>query len=364
MTVRTYNVLNINSNHQLEMSESTLLSNSHIGKICICYLRHSTTAQKSLEEQKTFIVNHVKNTNYDYMIIFSCEGSGWRVNNLNNLKDFKRMSKFIPKLRGTLYPNIPLEIFIYDVSRFMRNVLVASKFINDIFDPNNCTIHSIIDNKIWNKDSKNRIDFLNELVSAESHSVLLSTKMKNNVKHRKKLGHDVGGVKFGYEFYRNKNNIMKKRKNQNEQNILGFIKKRYNNKSIYFKTSTFSKKRENLYKPICELLNSQHLLKRNKKWNSYMVHRIINSNELSDVKECELNITLKDNWIQCDYCDKWRKVTLEYSKKFNNNDFFECSDIPCMNCNIPEENYNGDDEMDICIPIQSKIEHELENLTI
>ena len=112
-----------------------------------------------------------------------------------------------------------------------------------IFDPNNCTIHSIIDNKTWNKDSKNRIDFLNELVSAEANSVLLSSKMKNNVKHRKRLGHMVGGVKFGYEFYRNSNNIMKKRKNEKEQNILGFIKKRYNSKSIYFKTSSFLKKK-------------------------------------------------------------------------------------------------------------------------
>ena len=95
-----------------------------------------------------------------------------------------------------------------------------------------------------------------------------------------------------------------------------------------------------------------------------MIHRIINSNNLSDVKECDLNIQIKDNWIQCDYCGKWRKVTLEYFDKFNNNEFFECSDIPCMNCNIPEENYNADDELDICIPIKTSIENQLENLII
>ena len=35
-----------------------------------------------------------------------------------------------------------------------------------------------------------------------------------------------------------------------------------------------------------------------------------------------------------------------------------------MNCNIPEENYNADDELDICIPIKTSIENQLENLII
>ena len=56
-------------------------------------------------------------------------------------------------------------------------MLIASKFINDIFDPNNCMIHSVIDKK-WTKDSIDRIDFLRELVESEKYSVLLSKKIK------------------------------------------------------------------------------------------------------------------------------------------------------------------------------------------
>ena len=59
---------------------------------------------------------------------------------------------------------------------FMRNVLIATKFINEVFDPYDCTIYSIIDNKVWDKNNRNRIEFLQELVEAEKFSILLSIK--------------------------------------------------------------------------------------------------------------------------------------------------------------------------------------------
>ena len=49
------------------------------------------------------------------------------------------------------FKEFEIKIYIYDVSRFMRNIQIATKFINDVFDPYDCTIYSIIDNKVWDK---------------------------------------------------------------------------------------------------------------------------------------------------------------------------------------------------------------------
>ena len=118
-----------------------------------------------------------------------------------------------------------IRVYIYDVSRFMRDVLIATKFISEVFEPNNCDIHSIIDKRVWNKDNNNKLDFLRELIESEAYSVLLSNKMKINSKNRKQMGNHIGGITFGYERYKNNSNLMKLRKNNSEQKILGYIKK-------------------------------------------------------------------------------------------------------------------------------------------
>ena len=149
--------------------------------LCIGYARKSTTKQKSISEQIDEINNKAKLDGFKYTIIFHYEGSGWNINNINKLQGFNDMVKFIK-----YFKDFDIHIYIYDVSRFMRNVLIATKFINDIFDKYNCTIHSIIDNKVWDKNNRNRIEFLQELIEAEKFSILLSDKMKKNVIKRKK----------------------------------------------------------------------------------------------------------------------------------------------------------------------------------
>ena len=191
--------------------------------ICFGYVRQSTRLQKSLQEQISEIKKQAFKDNYKYVVIFSCKGSGWKINNINQLKDFKLMCKLLPKLKEYNFSNI--RVYIYDVSRFMRNVLIATKFISEVFEPNNCDIHSIIDKRVWNKDNNNKLDFLRELIESEAYSVLLSNKMKINSKNRKQMGNHIGGITFGYERYKNNSNLMKLRKNNSEQKILGYIKK-------------------------------------------------------------------------------------------------------------------------------------------
>ena len=187
--------------------------------ISIGYARKSTNNQKSISEQITEIKKKAKEDGNKYMVIFHYEGSGWNINNINKMSGFINMVKFVK-----YFKDFDIKIYIYDVSRFMRNVLIATKFINDVFDPYNCTIYSIIDNKVWDKNNRNRIEFLQELVEAEKFSILLSDKMKKNVSHRKRLGHHIGSAQFGYEKFK-LNKVSKIRRNKFEQSILGYIKK-------------------------------------------------------------------------------------------------------------------------------------------
>ena len=360
MSKNTYIVYDLIKNTKNILSEDSIKSYyNNLDSFCFGYARQSTSYQNSIEEQIYHIKRKAKEKNFKNIIMFTCIGSGWNVNNLSKLSDFKKMTRIIPYFH-IRYNSI--TIFIYDVSRFMRNVLIATEFINKIFDPFNCTIHSIIDNKIWDKNNNNRIDFLRELIEAEAHSVLLSNKMKNNIKNRRNLGHHIGGTKFGYEKYRDHNLIMKVRKNNREQNILGYIKKKYNKEK-------FSKKNKKIFESICDVLNSQGLYKRSKEWNYKMIDRIVKSKELDKVENCDLEISNNNfrNWIQCDTCDKWRCLNSTYYDMWKSKILFECENIPCLNCNIPEESYQGDDEMDVTmnhLNISNDISNEIKNLMI
>jgi len=326
MNTKQYNLYDSNNNlYQVSLNDILNCNN-----ICFGYVRQSTQQQKSLEEQIFEIKKQAFIDNYDFVIIFSCKGSGWKINNINKLKDFKLMCKLFSTLKVNNFGDI--RLYIYDVSRFMRNVLIATKFINDVFEPNNCEIHSIIDNRKWNNNSNNKLDFLRELIESESYSVLLSNKMKINSQNRKQKGNHIGGIKFGYERYKNNSKIMKLRKNNKEQQILGYIKKRKHELDVVSK--------KYLYTSLCHNLNSNKLYKRNKKWNYNMINRIVKSN-LSNIEECNLTNQKNDDWIQCDICDKWRKIPTKLFSILSLKNNFSCEDVQCLNCNIPEEIYKS-----------------------
>lgn len=305
---------------------------SNYNSICYGYVRQSTTKQKSIDEQIHEITKKAFADNFQYVIIFKVKCSAWDPIKINNNIEFKNMLKLIKKLSEYKYEQY---VYIYDVSRFMRNVLMAAKFINEIFDPYNCKIVSLIDNKVWDKDNTNRNDFMQELVNAESSSTLLSKKIKNNVKLRKEAGHHIGGIKYGYESYRRKG-IRKLRQNNYEQKILGYIKL----KKSQCKEKYYSKK---YLGTIAKALNYKRIYKRNAMWTPSMIRTIMTGN-LSNVKAYEFKDDDNlDNWLQCESCRKWRKVNEKYYKKYYSKKF-NCEYIPCLNCNIPEEKYSSESE--------------------
>jgi DNA invertase Pin-like site-specific DNA recombinase len=316
-------------------------------EICFGYARQSTINQKSISEQITEIKEKAYRDGYDYAVIFTYKGSGWNIHNINKMKQFNEMIKLIKYLN-----DFDIHIYIYDISRFMRNVLIATKFINDVFDPYNCTIHSIIDNKVWDKNNRNRIEFLQGLVEAEKFAVQLSDKIKKNIKYRKTQGHHIGKAKFGYERFK-VNNIYKIRENNVEQNILGYIKK-----EIGCKRFKSYKHNRYHYNKICDKLNYNNLLKRGKEWNIKMLEYVV-FNNMDRVVPSELNIKNEtDYWIQCDECDKWRKLPYNSFFELKDKMIFNCNDTRLLNCNIPEESYTNSIENTI------DIENGIDNLTL
>jgi DNA invertase Pin-like site-specific DNA recombinase len=300
--------------------------------LCIGYARKSTKNQTSISEQIDKIKIKAKSDGFKYVLVFHYEGSGWNINNIKKLQGFNSMIKFIKD-----FSNLNIHIYIYDVSRFMRNVLVATKFLNDVFDKYNCTIHSIIDNKVWDKNDRNRIDFIQELVQAEKFSILLSDKMKQNIIKRKSDGEHIGKAKFGYEKFKF-NKISKIRRNKYEQSILGYIKK-----EISDKTFKNYKVRRLHYNKICNRLNDNNFLKRGESWDINKLKYVIKNN-LNYVITSDLNIhqedTETDNWLQCDKCNKWRKLPLDKYYSLKDNMLFFCGETHILNCNIPEEVYH------------------------
>ena len=299
---------------------------------CIGYARKSTNNQKSISEQITEVKKKAKEDGKKYIVIFHYEGSGWNINNINNMSGFTNMVKFVK-----YFKEFDIKIYIYDVSRFMRNVLIATKFINDVFDPYDCTIYSIIDNKVWDKNNRNRIEFLQELVEAEKFSILLSDKMKKNVIHRKRLGHHIGSARFGYEKFK-LNKISKIRRNKHEQSILGYIKK----ETVGKKYKNFKDKR-NHYNKICKRLNYGDYLKRGKYWDINKLNYVVKNN-LQYVVECDLNFNDTDYWLQCETCNKWIKVNYDDYHELKDNMMFYCKDINKNGCN-PNNDKDNMNEM-------------------
>ena len=318
-------------------------------EVCFGYARQSTVNQKSISEQITEIKEKAHQDGYDYVVIFTYKGSGWNIHNINKMTQFNEMVKLIKYLN-----DFDIHIYIYDISRFMRNVLIATKFINDVFDPYNCTIYSIIDDKVWDKNNRNRIEFLQGLVEAEKFAVQLSDKMKNNIKYRKSKGHHIGKARFGYERFKFKN-IYKTRPNSIEQNILGYIKKEISGKQFY----SYTNKRYH-YNQICNKLNYHNLLKRGKKWSIKKLDYVIKNN-MNNIKPNDLNITIQpdtDYWLQCDECNKWRKLPFDIFYELKDKMVFKCDDTRFLNCNIPEENYNN------TIDNTTDIENGIGNITL
>lgn len=284
---------------------------------CIGYARVSTPEQKSLNAQISELKRYAETLGYKSMIVFRVEGSAWSVNSIYKMKSFNEM---IHLLECSCIDTV----FINDISRFMRNTLIASKFLNEVFVPNNCRIYSIIDNVIWDHNRLNQTKFMDVILQSEKSSTLLSEKMKKSANYRARLGNHVGGIKYGYKRI-DHGGIKKLVKCDKESKVLGYIKNLRG--ASYYPD----------YKNICKKLNDMGIQKRNREFTPGMVRDICKTKEYEESEENDsTGLGSYDNWIQCDRCNKWRKITENIYNRFKDNTFY-CENIECMNCNIPQE---------------------------
>ena len=72
-------VHNLNSNQITTINTSYKLKGLINNKTCIGYTRQSTSSQKSISGQIDEIKNKAKIANFNFIIIFQCKGSGWKV---------------------------------------------------------------------------------------------------------------------------------------------------------------------------------------------------------------------------------------------------------------------------------------------
>lgn len=100
-------------------------------------------------------------------------------------------------------------IFVYDVSRFSRNIQHALNLLDDL-TKKGVSIYSVSENIDYGS-AAGRNHFRMQLCASTYFSDLLSQKVKASIAYRKNRGDYIGGVKYGYETKRVGNKTTKVR---------------------------------------------------------------------------------------------------------------------------------------------------------
>lgn len=135
-----------------------------------------------------------------------------------------------------------IHLIFLRVDRFSRCFQKAFEIIDKIIPAKNITLHFVEENIQYNKDSTQGVRQLlvEALMKAHNESHNLSRRLKDINAHKKRLGNELGSAPYGMKIV-NVNNIRKKIVNEEESNMIEFIKKIYdikefnNNKSISFR---------------------------------------------------------------------------------------------------------------------------------
>jgi len=122
---------------------------------------------------------------------FTDVGSG---RNVDKLREFKDMVSRMPK--GTC-------VMIYSVSRFGRNLEQVQGYLNALHE-RSCYVYSVSDGLSSFEDR-----FLELVEQAQQESAALSRTIRESINRRRQEGHWIGPAPYGFEAYRDQNNIRK-----------------------------------------------------------------------------------------------------------------------------------------------------------
>ena len=149
---------------------------------CIIYARQSTTNQKSLDEQSKACEDFAAAHGFHKSSVFTHKGSAWKGGNFDGLwRHFREVNKHMAMT----------TIFVYDVSRFTRDVRSALKMI-DMLEKYNITVVSIVDGITWNNTRSSQERFMEKMLEAQKFSTALSERIKRNNEYLASKGGKFG----------------------------------------------------------------------------------------------------------------------------------------------------------------------------
>lgn len=274
------------------------------------YVRQSSKKQCSLKEQIDFILNYLTQKNIIYHKIFEDIHSAWKYKKSESRPGFKKMIREISP---------DSTIYIYDVSRFSRNMIQVTPILKKI-SSKNIHIYSITDNQIWDNNQKNKDNFLKHIMNSQIYSTNLSYRVREKNSYLKSRGAKFGTPKFGEKAVKNKNGIRTFIINEDEIKLMINIKSLWKYRMDY-KLKTFQ--------DFVNMLNKAEIKIRNKKWTKSALTRVLTSkkslpeqNSIRIAKNFfeELNLQAitfglmtaeieeKDYYVECSDCKKFIKV--------------------------------------------------------
>jgi DNA invertase Pin-like site-specific DNA recombinase len=342
-TQTMYDVMELSSGKMIQ----TTLPAPGLESICAQYSRQSTDdpKQASLDMQLQTCRDKAMKDGFSHMVCFQARMSAWREKSIAKNVQFNKMNQLI-KNSSIAY------LYVYDVSRFMRNFMEASTVLKTCFKT--CGIKSVMDGREYTsgsgiQETRLREEFFTSLLDAYKFSNTLSCKIKTTLDTFRKHGVHVGPAPYGYRAKRDNPLVSMSKKLHfdvaNEIEIVAVIKKMF---ELGYTPSNISK-----------YLNSTEIKNRKSLWNSTSVLKVAKYEYpslpafgdeskyaflLEEGKNfiANTNTEQKDFWVQCDSCKKWRRIDSELHVLLQGNVSFSCSDGHMgkyFNCSviIPED---------------------------
>ncbi len=286
--------------NQNEQSNESIVFNplSNISRNCVIYIRVSTVEQNTEAQQdkcEDFCFNHrlfIKEIVIEKCSAYKCQSQ-------------KGLQKIIEE-------NKDINLVVYSIDRFSRNILKANELINSM-SKNRINLISVKENISLNT-AFGKHEFRKLVSASQLEAELISERVKNSVSYRQKNGFYVGQAPYGYTVFNKKlardsdeqliikfilttikkkttseklsNNIMKLLKSLKMQNAIdnfcpliitleddNYEYRQLNNNEVFVPT----------FKSLSEILNDYGIKKRNKLWTvsslNYLVKQQLKNNQ-------------------------------------------------------------------------------------
>lgn len=299
----------------------------------IIYSRCSTQKQNDININSASI-----NTQYHSCFEY-CKNNNLEVKFMKSEICSARFNKNQKKLLEIIenYQNINLVLF--DVSRFSRNISDGIKMINKCII-NNIIVYFVKEN-IKIKNNNDVIDFTYKLLDACNESNTLSSRQIASIKYRKSLGNSIGKPRYGFTKIKS-NNITKFIDNEKEQLIIKLILKLKFGSLISdldkLTIKLFNKELKDIDRTdniimygyynnssIAYLLNYNNIKYKEKEWTQFNISNIINTNieEQNQIEDILDKILFEFSKL----LSKNLKLSLKDKKEISDNILKKISDI-------------------------------------